>query len=49
MNIQQLMVYQFEQGLLIEALGLKNVLGNTLKYYQTFTAGEISTLSKEIV
>jgi len=40
------MVYQFEQGLLTESLGLKNVLRKTLKFYQTFTADDISTLTK---
>jgi hypothetical protein len=45
-HIQQLMIYQFEQGLLTESLGLKNLLNSTLKYYQTFSAGDMLTLGK---
>ena len=40
------MIYQFEQGLLTESLGLKNLLNSTLKYYQTFSAGDMLTLGK---
>ena len=43
------MIYQYEQGLLTESLGLKNLLNSTLKYYQTFSPNDITTLSKEIV